>query len=119
MTKEKEVREEEETANEDAEELFVEALMYSEFLELHSDAQLLKTMLNAGACYSRLRKDIEVNNDDIPHRLMSFSYKLNFGKNVSDNVSNICVPVDETNMVFKGEMLEMFHHNLLLLLLLF
>lgn len=49
---------------------------------------------------------------------MSFNYKLNVGKDVSDIVSNICGPVDETDVVFVGEVLELCSYNLLLLLLL-
>lgn len=60
MTKEKGAEQEEETANEDEEELFVEALKYNDFMELHSNAQLLKTMLNVKACYPRLMEEIEV-----------------------------------------------------------
>lgn len=55
---------------------FVETLEYNEFMDLHSDAILVKTMLNSRACYPMLMKDIEVNNDGIPHGLLSFSYKL-------------------------------------------
>ena len=59
MIKEKGV-EEKETSNEDAEELFVEILKYNVFIELHSGAQLLKTMLYTEACYPRLMEEIKV-----------------------------------------------------------
>lgn len=55
---------------------YVEALKYNDFTELHNDAQLLKTILNAGACYPRLMKENKLKNDGIPQRLLSFSYKL-------------------------------------------
>lgn len=72
-------------------------------MELHSDAQLLKTMLNVRYCYLRLMEEIEVNNDGVNHGLLSFSYKLNVKKDVANIVSNIYALVDETNMVFDGE----------------
>ncbi|KAI5395726.1 hypothetical protein KIW84_062057 [Lathyrus oleraceus] len=34
--------------------LYVKALKYNDIVELPSDAQLLKTILNAGACYPEL-----------------------------------------------------------------
>lgn len=62
MTKEKEVEEEEETDNEEEEEIasedeeenYVEALQYNEIMELRSDAQLLKTMLNDESGYPKI-----------------------------------------------------------------
>ncbi|KAI5386245.1 hypothetical protein KIW84_072695 [Lathyrus oleraceus] len=58
--------EEEETASEDEEEHYLELLKYNEIMELHSDVQLLKTVLIAGSCYHKLMKEIEVKNEDIP-----------------------------------------------------
>lgn len=75
-------------------------------MELHSDAQLLKAMLIAGACYHRLIKEIQVKNKDIPHGLLSFSFKLNVGKYVLVIVSNICAPIVETNLVFDEKFLS-------------
>ncbi|CAI8614610.1 unnamed protein product [Vicia faba] len=46
--------------------------------------------------------EIEVKNDRIPHGLQSFNYKLFVGKDVSGIVSNICAPVDITNMMLVG-----------------
>lgn len=112
-------KEEEEIASEDEEEYYVEVLKYNEIMELHSEAQLLETMLIARACYPSLMKDIKVKNEDIPHGFLNFSFKLNVGKDVSNIVSNICAPVNETDLVFDGEMLELFHLNQLILLLLF
>lgn len=117
MSKEKAAEIEEEIVNDNAKELFVEALKYNEFIGLHTDAQLLKTMRNVGDCYPRLMKDIEVNNDSISHGLLSFSYKLFVGKDISDIMSNIYVLVDESDMVFDGNFLELIHLNLFLLLL--
>lgn len=56
-------------------------------------------------------KDIEVRNEDIPYGLLNFSFKLNVGKDVSDIVSNICAPIDKTDLVFDGEILKKFHLN--------
>lgn len=33
-------------------------------------------------------------------------------------MSNFCVPIDEIDLVFVGEVLKLYHHNLLVLLLL-
>lgn len=65
---------------------------YNEILELLSDAQLLKTMLNVGSGYPNLMKGIKVKNDGIPNGLVSFNYKMFVGKDVSYIVSNICAP---------------------------
>lgn len=104
---------------EDEEEHYVEVLKYNKIMELQSDAQLLKTVLIAGAYYPRLMKEIEVKNEDIPHGLLNFSFKLNVGRDVSNIMSNICALVGETGLVFDGEILELFHLNQLLLLLIF
>ena len=53
----------------------------------------------------------------LPQSVLTLSYILNIGKDVADNVIHICAPVDKTDMVFDGEMLELFHLKLLLLLL--
>lgn len=79
-------KEEGEIASEDEEEHYIEILKYNEIMELHSDAQSLKIMLIDAACYPRLMKEIDV------------------GKDVLDSVFNICAPVDETDLVFDGEM---------------
>ncbi|KAI5406549.1 hypothetical protein KIW84_053040 [Lathyrus oleraceus] len=63
MTKEKEFEEEEKTTSEDEEEYYVESLKYNEIMELISDAQLLKTMLNVGSSYPKLIKEFMVKND--------------------------------------------------------
>lgn len=88
MTKEKEFEEEEKTTSEDEEEHYVESLKYNEIMELISDAQLLKTMLNVGSSYPKLIKEFMVKNDGIPHGLLNFSYKLFVRKDVLD----ICPP---------------------------
>ena len=46
--------ESEEVASEDEEKHYVETMKYNEITGLHSEAQLLKTLLNVGACYPRL-----------------------------------------------------------------
>lgn len=77
---------------------YVEELKYNENLELLSDAQLLKTMLNDGFGYPKLVKEFLVNNDAIPHELLNFSYKLFVGKDVLDIVLHVCAPVDEPHL---------------------
>lgn len=52
----KKVEEEQKTASEDEEEHYVEALKYNEIMKLLSDAQLVNTLLNVGACYPKLMK---------------------------------------------------------------
>ncbi|KAI5421310.1 hypothetical protein KIW84_044941 [Lathyrus oleraceus] len=47
--------------------LYVETLKYNEIMELPNDAQFLKTMLNVGACYPNLMKEIVLKNDAISH----------------------------------------------------
>lgn len=76
-----------------------------------------KSMLNFEACYLMLMKEFMVKSDGIPHGLLNWSYMLNVGKDVADIVIHICTLVDETDLVFHEEMLELFHLNLLLLLL--
>lgn len=48
--------------------------------------------------------------------VFTLSYILNIEKDVVVIESNICAPVDETDLVFNGEILELFNLNLLLLL---
>lgn len=48
-------------------------------MKLLSDVQFLKTMVNDGACYLMLMKDIESKNDGIPYGFLSFSNKLLVG----------------------------------------
>lgn len=67
--------------------------------------------MNVGACYPKLMKEFMVKNDDIPHGLLNFSCKLFVRKNVSDIVIYICA------LVFNEEIPDLFHLNLLLLLL--
>lgn len=56
--------------------------------------------------------EIEVEYDGFPHGLLSFSYKLFVGKNVSDIASNIIYQL--MNLIrFYGEVLELFHLILL------
>ncbi|CAI8586488.1 unnamed protein product [Vicia faba] len=67
LTKKMEANEEEETASEDEEEHYIESLKYNEIMELLSDAQLLKKMLNVEACYPKLMLKFMVKNDDVSH----------------------------------------------------
>lgn len=53
-------------------------------MELLSDAQLLKNVLNARACYPQSMKKFVVKNDGIPQRLLNVSYKQFVGKDVID-----------------------------------
>lgn len=106
MTKKEEVgsEEEEEIANEDEKEHYIEALKYNEIMDLLNDAQFLQTMLNDGFGYPKLMKEFMVKNDGILHRLLNFSYELFVGKYVIDiSTSNVLV-IDE--FVF-GNMLSL------------
>ncbi|CAI8615498.1 unnamed protein product [Vicia faba] len=67
---------------------YIEEWNYNETIELLSDSQLLKTMLNVGSGYHKLIKEIMVKNNGIPHGLLNFSYKFFVGKEVLD----ICPP---------------------------
>lgn len=80
-------------------------------MEFSSDAQLLKIVLNVRDCYPKLMKEFMVKNDGILHGLLNFSYKMKVRKDMADIVIHIYAPV------FDGEMLEIFHLNLLLVLL--
>lgn len=88
-------------------------------MELLNDAQYLNTMLNDEYGVPKLINEFRIKNGGISHRLLNLSYILNVGKDVSNIMSNICAVVDETDMVFEGEMWRLFNLNQLLLLLLF
>ncbi|CAI8617553.1 unnamed protein product [Vicia faba] len=98
---------------------YIEALKCNEIVELHSDTQLLKIILNVGHCYLKLMKEFVVKKDGIPHGFLNLSYIINIRKDVVDIVYDICplIHIYETNLVFDDEMFEIFHLNLLLLLL--
>lgn len=68
----------------DFDKLYVKELKYNEIMELPSDSKLLKTVLDIGASYPLLINKCVVKNDDIPHELLNFSYKLFVGKDVLD-----------------------------------
>ncbi|CAI8603289.1 unnamed protein product [Vicia faba] len=96
---------------------YVDVLEYYEIMELLNDAKYLKTMLNDGYGFPKLIKEFVITNDVTSHWLLNFSYIMFRQKDVLDIVSNSCAPVDETDLVFVGEMLEIFDLNMLFLLL--
>lgn len=63
-------------------------------------------------------KYIIICDDDIDATpsVLTLSYIVNVGKGVGKILLHICTPVNETDLVFDGEMWEIFHLNLLLLL---
>ncbi|CAI8591810.1 unnamed protein product [Vicia faba] len=78
--------------------LYVEALNYNEIVELSNDVKLLKTMLNVGACYPMLVKELVVKNDGIVLGLLDFSSKLFARKDVLDiSLHNVSV-IDESGL---------------------
>lgn len=84
--------------------LYVERPKYNEIVELPSDAQLLKTILNIGACYPKLMKEFVVRNDRIPHGLLNFSYNLFVEKDILDiSLPNVSV-IDKSGLFYDKDM---------------
>ncbi|KAI5412655.1 hypothetical protein KIW84_057341 [Lathyrus oleraceus] len=92
--------------------LYVKALKHNEIMDLPSDVQLLKIMLNVGPCYPKLVKELvvklpigfhslncDINNDGIAHGLLNFNYKLFAEKHVTDiSLPNVHV-IDESSFI--------------------
>lgn len=79
---------------------YVEALKYYEIMELLSDAQYLKTVMNDESGFPKLIKKFLIKNDNISPRSLNLSYILFVGKYVIYIVLHTCAHVDEPGLFF-------------------